>query len=388
MSELFSVIDALAGDDVHAIAESALLNRTETLLTARNKLDAEIARSLQATDIREVTTAECGRASRSWLIEEQFLAPEEAGRRLNVARALPFHPILAAAFAAGQLSHDHVRVILGCLRKLPIELRQIAESELTEAAQAVDPTSLGRACRELRVRVGADEDAEAAAQRQYESRWATVNRTFEGMIHLEAMLDPEAGATLQAALEPLLHPAGEIDLRTAGQRRADALTELARLALDAAQLPDHNGERPQVTVTISYRELCEQLAAGQLGNAMISGKYAISPSTARTLACDAGIIPAVLGGASEILDLGRATRTWSKAQRRAARLRDGGCVFPKCQAGLERCQLHHLKFWTLHHGPTDINNSAHLCHYHHHLVHHSPWTITRNAAGQIQVRRT
>ena len=63
MSELLSVLDSLAADDVHAMAEPTLLVRTETLLAARNKLDAEIARSLQALDVRDVTVHECGRTT-------------------------------------------------------------------------------------------------------------------------------------------------------------------------------------------------------------------------------------------------------------------------------------------------------------------------------------
>ncbi|MGN6473101.1 MAG: HNH endonuclease signature motif containing protein, partial [Mycobacteriales bacterium] len=114
---------------------------------------------------------------------------------------------------------------------------------------------------------------------------------------------------------------------------------------------------------------------------------AITPNTARMLACDAAIIPAVLGSDAEILDLGRATRTWTRAQRKAAKLRDRGCVFPRCQTGLDRCDLHHLDHWA-NGGPTDHNNSAHVCNYHHWLVHHTNWTITRNKHGTIEVRRT
>jgi hypothetical protein len=386
MSELFSVLDLLSADDVHSMAEPALLVRTEMLLTARNMLDAEIARSLQAADVREVMVAECGRTTRSWLVEEQYLSPDDAGRRMGVARALPFHPRLADAFRTGDVGHDHARVIVGCLRRLPMPLREVAETELTEAARHADPTSLSRACRDLRLRLGADEDAEAAAQRMYESRWATASATFEGMLHVEAMLDPEAGATLSAALAPLMHQAGEIDERSTAQRRADALVELAQFSLTHAGLPDHNGERPQIVVTIPWAELRDGLTAGDPGQATIDGSTPITPQTARMLACDAEILPAVLGGDSEVLDLGRARRHWSPAQRRARRIADAGCVFPKCQAGLDRCRLHHLEYWA-NGGSTDASNGAHVCRFHHWLVHHTRWTITRNRQGQIEVSR-
>jgi hypothetical protein len=141
-----------------------------------------------------------------------------------------------------------------------------------------------------------------------------------------------------------------------------------------------------VIITIPYQELRDGLAAGQLGHGRING-MPITPATARRQACDANLIPAVLGGASEVLDLGRSRRIFSRAQRRAAALRDGGCVWPKCQAALARCELHHPTYWE-NGGKTDHHNSANVCPFHHWLVHHTNWTLTRNANGQIEVRRT
>jgi hypothetical protein len=70
MSELMSVIDHLAAEDLHAMAEPTLLERTESMITLRDRLDAELARSLQALDVRQVTVSECARTTRSWLIED------------------------------------------------------------------------------------------------------------------------------------------------------------------------------------------------------------------------------------------------------------------------------------------------------------------------------
>ena len=71
----------------------------------------------------------------------------------------------------------------------------------------------------------------------------------------------------------------------------------------------------------------------------------IPAGAARRLACDAAVIPAVLGSDGAVLDLGRTTRTWTTAIRRAARLRDQGCTFPGCSEGLDPCELHHIVFW-------------------------------------------
>lgn len=178
----------------------------------------------------------------------------------------------------------------------------------------------------------------------------------------------------------------EGDERSVRQRNADGLYDLAARALAHGDLPDHAGERPQVVVTIPLSELRDGIEANQLPTGTVNG-HSISPETARLLACDAGIIPAVLGSRGEVLDLGRSQRPWSVAQRRAARLRDNGCVWPDCQAGLDRCDLHHLLFWALG-GRSDLGNSAHLCHFHHWLVHHKNWKIWRDSFGKIRICRT
>jgi hypothetical protein len=220
---------------------------------------------------------------------------------------------------------------------------------------------------------------------------ARTTTTVFGMIHLEAMLDPEAGRTLTAALDSLTHqPHADADDRNVPQRRADALVDLAHYTLAGGVLPDHGGDRPTVMVTIDYDTLASRIS-DKTGVGTLTGPYGptpITPQTARRIACDADLIPALLGGDGTILDLGRSQRTWSTGQRRAARLRDAGCVWPKCQASLAHCDLHHLDFWS-HGGHTDHDKSAHLCPFHHWLTHHKNWQIWRDpVTKKIHVQRT
>ena len=90
-------------------------------------------------------------------------------------------------------------------------------------------------------------------------------------------------------------------------------------------------------------------------------------------------MPAVLGGPSEVLDLGRATRDWNLAQRRAVALRDRGCV-PGLNQPPAACQVHHCWYWT-NGGPTDLDNAAMLCGFHHRMVHRQGWAIVLAANG-------
>ncbi|GAA2757969.1 hypothetical protein GCM10009872_33290 [Actinopolymorpha rutila] len=104
-------------------------------------------------------------------------------------------------------------------------------------------------------------------------------------------------------------------------------------------------------------------------------------ATIRRMACDANIIPVVLGGNGEVLDVGMADRFFTEAQRRALAIRDGShCHFPSCQVPERRCVAHHMTAWD-DFGPTDLANGVLLCKTHHTFVHHRGWQVRMGAHG-------
>jgi HNH endonuclease len=113
---------------------------------------------------------------------------------------------------------------------------------------------------------------------------------------------------------------------------------------------------------------------------MLDTGIALTPAELRLLACDAGIIPAVLGSPSQVLDLGRATRNFTIAQLRAMAIRDRGCVAPGCDRPPSASQGHHQVTWA-DGGPTDLANAALLCSFHHHQVHRQHWQVILAANG-------
>ena len=380
LDQLETAIDALAETDLHCLPDSVLIERHERVLRATRRLEGLQATSLQLLDNRQATTVERGRATRAWLVEEQRVSPREADARMRVARASITRPELVEAMTAGDISLKHAELITNFLPKLDADDRDVAERELTKAA-------LARGMRELRDRMCLDETAEERAVRQHEGRWLRFTETFDGMVRLEAMLPPAEAAVIKTAITSLAQPAGELDERHIGQRRADGLVELAHIAMDRGQLPDTAGEPTQAMVVADIDDLARRLRPGDTGRSTLNGTP-ITPNTVRMHACDAGIIPVVMRGTSEILDLGRSTRTWTIAQRRAARLRAGGhCESPGCQTAIDRCHLHHDHYWS-HGGKTDVDNAIYLCRYHHWVVHHTTWTISRNKHGTVEIRRT
>jgi Domain of unknown function (DUF222) len=133
----------------------------------------------------------------------------------------------------------------------------------------------------------ADPDAaEQQAQRRHDRRGLWVVPTFEGMVAVDGLLDPEAGETLFTALEPLARSTTAEDERSAAQRNADALTELARRQLAGRRLPQTGGVRPQVVVTVELASLL-----GQPGLPGGEGGWVgpLAAETARRLACDAAV---------------------------------------------------------------------------------------------------
>jgi hypothetical protein len=170
-------------------------------------------------------------------------------------------------------------------------------------------------------------------------------------------------------MEPLCRPADPHDHRTLAQRRADALRDVCALALGTDQLPENRGEKTTMTVTVPFDPIAKELGAG-----MLDTGEKVSAETARRMACDAGIIPALLNGVGLPLDVGRIKRLFQGAIRRALELRDGGCAFPGCDRPPKWCDAHHATSWCKG-GKTCLANGVLLCGHHHRLIHHSEWQV-------------
>ena len=182
-------------------------------------------------------------------------------------------------------------------------------------------------------------------------------------------------------INPLAAPKPEVDgpkdLRPAATRRAHALIEALGFVANNSDsiLPDSRGERPHVTVTIDWDQIREQAR-----NATVDG-HLLSAGDARRLLCDAQIIPAVLNGRSEVLDVGRSARTFPTAVRRAITLRDKGCAWPGCDRPPSWCDAHHVDWWQRDLGTTSYRNGVLLCAFHHSEAHRSEWQIRFAADG-------
>jgi Domain of unknown function (DUF222)/HNH endonuclease len=333
---------------------------------------AQLDRSGQATDRgMPISTSR-------WLQTNTGASPPMAARQVTSARILDeVLPQTGELLRTGEMSTDQVDSLC----------RTVDHSQTTRQTAAADETGLLDIIRPVPTRHlptvlahwrhtvdpdGSQDDE----QRQYDRRRLWISKTFQNTYDIYGTLDPVGGATVKAALDALCAPAGEDDRRPPHTRRADALVQLARQALDSRHLPEVAGERPHITVTMDIRTLTGQSSEP----ADLEHVGAISSRLARQIACDAGIVRIITDGPSEILDVGRRTRTVPPALRRALSVRDRGCVFDDCHHPTSWCDAHHVQHWA-DGGPTTLDNLALLCPQHHRAIHQLGWTLKTNPNG-------
>jgi len=221
-----------------------------------------------------------------------------------------------------------------------------------------------------------------------------ITTTTAGMTHIDWFLQPEAAGHVVTAIDALVGTelktvrfrdpdqientagTGDDEHRSLDQLRSDAATEIFRdYAMNADTTRAGGRSRPKPPVTMIVRIGIDSLCTGT-GYGEIDGvPTPISASTARRLAADANIIPAVLAGDSEILDLGRSQRLFSTKQKLALAERDGGCAWAGCSHPPAYTEAHHIRWWDRHNGPTDLDNGILLCSHHHHRIHNNGWQI-------------
>lgn len=341
----------------------------------------------------------------TWLGLDQKLSKREAAGALHRATELAARPQLGAAATAGRVGAGQAQAITRVLKGLAPQLdetqQQAAESLLVDLADELDADQLAKSTERVLQAVAlqrSDELTETRLQREAEAaqRQRSVRLwRHEGSVRFDGSLPRLEGeawiALLDAHAESLRRCAlGERDplatSLTPEQRRADALIAMIRQHQITKQAPSSGGDRPRLVVTIDYSKLRDEAAAAGL-----IGDNPISAGELRRLCCEAGILPAMLGGDSQVLDIGRESRTIPPGMRAALTLRDGGCAFPTCHARAAVCEAHHIIPWWAG-GPTALSNLMLLCHHHHALVEpdrygtRDQWQARLGAAGLPQFR--
>jgi hypothetical protein len=276
------------------------------------------------------------------------LDPGDVRRDLRLATALHKYPVVEAALGTGHsaagsqalLSPGQAAAIVSALEKVPASAKvpaedlQVAEEAMVEAADVLPPSDLRKLGAEIRNRLDTDGPAPDDDVSSRETLWlkkADRGVTFGGYLADE---NAELLQTLIfAGAKPHKSADGQRDPRPRSKRQADALTAvLAAAAGTGSAVPGHGDIKPHVTVTIDLEDLKNSTGSGTLPH----GDF-LSAAAVRRLACDAGVIPLVLGSNSEPLDVGAEHRFVTRAIRQALNARDKGCVM--CGAPPAMCEV-------------------------------------------------
>lgn len=371
--------------------EAALVALTE----ARSQLDALTLRVLAESD--DIADAHGMRDVAAWLAVETRTTTRTARRDLALARGLRGHAYVADGLASGVLRAEQAGAIVEAVDALPAavdsETRDRARLTLLTMAlehDAKDLRQIGKRILDIVApEVGESHEAKALAEEEARAA-ASVQLTLveddgTGRCHVRFTGPSSIAKMLKRQLLALANPArhDEADLtddngalKPLRRRLGEAFIEYVE-RFPADRTPQTGGVNATVVVTMTLEQLLAENAT-----AMLDDGSRMSAGQARRLACEAGIIPAVLGSKSQPLDLGRAMRLFSKAQRIALGLRDGGCTAQGCETSASGCHAHHDDPWSRH-GLTDLASGRLLCPRHHRLAHNPRYEMTIHADNSV-----
>ena len=391
MGELASALDALAGlaaDDLHDSCDADVLARTRALVTARNMLDAELARTVRHADTTQAPEHDGLKSMRSWLRTHARLSGAAIGALITAGRVQQALPAVAAAAAAGQVTADQIGVLAPITTPAALEKAAAAGVDLAAVQTALLAVATRSPHRALQQAVGAylaALDPDGPEPDPTEGRSLTQVQHPDGRWTGRYDLDEVGGEKVATALEAIAAKsrcAG--DLRTRDQLLGDALVQLADLALASGSLPILRTVKPHVIVQIGIEDLMDPATGHGAGRTGFGAE--ISAARARWLACDGSVTRLIMGPEGQPLDLGRTQRVFPAHIRRSLEARDKGCVFAGCHAPTHWCDAHHLLEWVLDDGPTSVDNGALLCERHHTKAHHG-FTVDRTPDGRWHTYR-
>lgn len=306
----------------------------------------------------------------------------------RVAEACTYEPIrpVGTDLAAGRYPARRASIVVTALGKV----RRVLSPEsfeayveiLREAAAdpALDDAALARAARHLLDVVLEEAERDRDERAAEEQRSLRSYRLAGGMTRFVIDAPERQAAVLRGVLtskltDPVTGPDGERDPRSVGARQLDALMTVVSRGVSC---PDGVPQMPRATLFITMK--LDDLAGRTRGHGTTLTGHTLSAKQVRQAACEAEIIPVVLGSSSQPLDYGRAVRLATREQVKALYHRDRGCTFPGCTIPAPWTIAHHHP-WFSRGGATDLDKLALLCEAHHTYVHQHDLECTIDAAG-------
>lgn len=400
---LHACLDLLSNYPIDRLGPTGQADLLQALSRAEARVTALRLRVLAAAD-RANTAALSGAASTGqWAATVANADQARTHRDVGLAEGLGHRAAARAALTAGSISAEHAAVIVQTDRNLPRHVtmtqRESVEAALVAKAQTLSPSSLRKVARRALAEIEPDEavvdahENDLVATEEERARAATrltLHDNADGTVSGHFTVPATQGQLLRKILATITAPrrgrlgasVAQVGENTGLQTdwdhaRGEAFCELIE------HLPtDHLHPRTAATLVV---RIDESVLRGALKAAHLDTGGALSAGEARRLACNSGILPTVLSGASLPLDLGRSARLFSEAQRTAVGLTRTTCAAQGCERPFAWCELHHRRAWA-DGGGTDLAEAVPLCHFHHRRIHDRSFTHTRTRDGSISFR--
>ena len=317
-----------------------------------------------AMERKGIHTQDQQRSMRAWLQLQGGVTARTAGQWAGAAEKIDELPHLAGALSEGRISFDK---FLACASFAT------PDSDEKVAKEAVEGT-IARCEDESRKtrRVTKEDEDRVRRERHLSLTWVENGQR----LLLKGSLPADEGATVQAALErvadsyPLFAEDGSFP--GTGERRADALVDLARTRI----ADDADPDRATVVIDLPV----DVLTGDGVGTARSGGL--LSSDVMQRVVCDARLQPVLRDKSGTAVGVGRVTRTVPHHLRRVLDKRDRGCRFPGC-TNTRYVDAHHIVRWA-DGGPTDLTNLVLLCRSHHRIVHRSKLMIEGDPNDSIR----
>lgn len=366
--------------DLSTLTTAEIAAENAALVALKREADALQLALLAAGSRKDVAGAAGEPDLTSMVARQAGVCRKTAAQQIKLATDLDDAPATKQALGRPGMSPQKARIITDALHDLPADLtaaqRAQIEADLVEAAPDLSVEQfrrMARRCLETldleraNQRENADLERQEAAQAAAAEFWLGRPDEATGMVSFGGKTDALTADMLRSLIEAKTAPRKRQDPTGMGPDHATVMGEaFAALVRDIPAGGGHHGGAP-ATLVVTITE--DSLLGRTREAAVTSHGTTISAGAARRLACEAGLLPAVLDGRSQVLDLGHTRRLFSPAQHLALAQRDQGCAHPGCARPPGWTEAHHIDHWQRDRGPTDLTNGVLLCAFHHRLVH-------------------
>jgi len=418
-AEIHAAIDQLAGVVFESYGTDVLASALVELKRAESRLAACKRRILRAADTTRVAAAFGATDTSSWAALLTHTDGDVSARDVKLARSLGTGSPTCVALEAGDISAEHARVITSAASQLPEGVSDqdalTVERSLVAKACSLSPRHLRAEARRCIDAITPDPEivdehensvTKSEEDRAYDTATLSLHDNGDGTLTGRFTIPVFQGLLLKKVIDAITAPrrnrfnvpasgrTGTGTAQFAGAGSSAGATSSERITAEHAHglafiellehLPTdhlHTTTAATVVVNIDHTALINQLKTAGVDTGTL-----LSAGEARRLACNAGIIPMVLGGTSVPLDLGRTKRLFTQAHRIAISRTHQTCAAHGCERPIAWCELHHKNPWQ-HGGKTDLNNAVPLCGHHHRTIHDQRYQHQQRPDGQISFTR-